>query len=177
MVMPKEQQKKICRTVCNIPVNGDTVCKTLPRPPESSGIIMLKLKRKLKYCGHQYYESAHPAIVHAALNYLKNNNQLYQDVNIAVTNIDNELVSFENTSNDSHEQLSQINSLHETSHDNEFLDNQECRFRLSTPTQDHAGLSSSCLLSDTGNMENMNHVESDDEENDNPQNDYRSSTN
>ena len=43
VVMPKGKQQKIYGTVCNIPVNCDTVCRSLPRPPESSGIIMLKL--------------------------------------------------------------------------------------------------------------------------------------
>ena len=62
--MPKGKQRKIYGTVCNIPVNCDT---GLPRPPESSGIIMLKLKRKLKYHGYQYYESIRPAIVYDAL--------------------------------------------------------------------------------------------------------------
>ena len=56
-----------------LPVNCDTVCQSLPRPPESSGIIMLKLKRKLKYHGHQYYESVRPAIVYDAFDYLRNN--------------------------------------------------------------------------------------------------------
>ena len=45
VVMPKCKQRKIYGTVCNIPVNCDTVCRSLPRPPESSGIIMFKLKK------------------------------------------------------------------------------------------------------------------------------------
>ena len=64
VVMPKGKQRKIYDTVCNILVNCDTLCQSLPRPPESSGIIILKLKTKLKYHGHQYYESVRPAIVH-----------------------------------------------------------------------------------------------------------------
>ena len=96
VVMPKGKQRNIYGTVCNIPVNCDTVCRSLPRPPESSGIIMLKLKRKLKYHGHQYYESVRPAVVYDALDYLRNNNTIYGDIDIVMTNIDNELVSFEN---------------------------------------------------------------------------------
>ena len=57
---------------------------------------MLKLKRKLKYHGHQYYESVRPAVVYDALDYLRNNNTIYGDIDIVMTNIDNELVSFEN---------------------------------------------------------------------------------
>ena len=86
MMMPKGKQRMIYGTVCDIPVNCDTVCQSLPRPPESSGIIMLKLKRKLKYHGHQYYESVHPAIVYDALDYLRNNNTLYSNIDIVMTN-------------------------------------------------------------------------------------------
>ena len=57
---------------------------------------MLKLERKLKYHSHQYYESVHPAVVYDALDYLRNNNTLYSDIDIVMTNIDNELVSSEN---------------------------------------------------------------------------------
>ena len=47
VVMPKGQQKKVSGAICNVPVNCDQTCKVLPRPPETSGVIMLKLKRKL----------------------------------------------------------------------------------------------------------------------------------
>ena len=57
---------------------------------------MMKLKRKLKYHGHQYYESVHPAIVYDAFDNLTNNNTLYSNIDIVMTNIDNELDSFEN---------------------------------------------------------------------------------
>ena len=46
IVIPKGQKKKVLGAICNEPVNCDQTCKVLPRPPESSGIIMLKLKQK-----------------------------------------------------------------------------------------------------------------------------------
>ena len=118
VVMPKGKQRKIYGTVCNIPVNCDTVCQSLPRPPKSSGIIMLKLKRKLKYHGHQYYESVHPAIVYDALDYLRNNNTLHSNTDIVMTNIDNELVSFEN--------LQELPGDTNRSHDDEKLPTEVC---------------------------------------------------
>ena len=45
VVMPKGQQRKIKGAICNVPVECDKTCQTLPRAPESSGIILLKLKR------------------------------------------------------------------------------------------------------------------------------------
>ena len=50
--MPKGKQRKIKGTICNVPVNCDQTCKILPCPPERSGIILLKLKRKLQFRGH-----------------------------------------------------------------------------------------------------------------------------
>ena len=54
IVMPKGQQRKIKGAICNVPIEFDQTCKILPRPPERSGIIMLKLKRKLEFRGHVY---------------------------------------------------------------------------------------------------------------------------
>ena len=42
--MPKGQQRKIKGAICNVPVNCDETCNILPRPPERSGIVLLKLK-------------------------------------------------------------------------------------------------------------------------------------
>ena len=44
IIMPKGQQKKVSGAICNVPVDCDQTCKVLRRPPERSGIIMLKLK-------------------------------------------------------------------------------------------------------------------------------------
>ena len=63
VVMPKGQRKKIRGAICNVPVNCDTVCRSLPRPSELSGIILLKLKRKLEYSGHQYFEAVRSEFV------------------------------------------------------------------------------------------------------------------
>ena len=46
IVIAKGQQRKIKGAICNVPVDCDQTCK-MPRPPERSGIILLKLKRKL----------------------------------------------------------------------------------------------------------------------------------
>lgn len=55
VVMPKGQQRKIRGAICNVPVCCEETCHVLPRPPDSSGIIMLKLKRKLQFRGHVYF--------------------------------------------------------------------------------------------------------------------------
>ena len=88
VVMPKEQQKKIRGAICNIPVSCETVCQSLPRPSELSGIILLKLKRKLQYAGHQYCEAVRPEFLAAALRFLKENNPFYRNIEINMTNLE-----------------------------------------------------------------------------------------
>ena len=97
VVMPKGQQPKVKGVICNIPVNCDTMCRTLPRPPENSGIIIVKLKRKLSYHGHQYCESVRPQFVQNALNYLKVNNVHYQNISINMRHIDKDLINLTNS--------------------------------------------------------------------------------
>ena len=62
IVMPKGQQRKVKRAICNVPVECDETCKVLPQPPERSGIIMLKLKRKLEFRGLCVFSSSAPTV-------------------------------------------------------------------------------------------------------------------
>lgn len=68
IVMPKGQQRKIKGAIYNVPVECDQTCNILPRPPERSGITLLKLKRKLEFRGRVYFEAVRPEFVIAALN-------------------------------------------------------------------------------------------------------------
>ena len=91
IVMPKGQQKKALGAICNVPVNCDQMCKVLPRPPERSGIIMLKLKRKLRFRGHVYFLAVRLELIVNALNWLRQNNPLYCDVTTDINHIDQNL--------------------------------------------------------------------------------------
>ena len=82
--MPEGQQKKVSEAICNVPVNCDQTCKVLPRPPERSGIIMLKLKQKLQFRGHVYFQAVRPQPIKNALNWLKQNNPLYHNVTTVI---------------------------------------------------------------------------------------------
>ena len=95
VVMPKGQQKKVSGAICNVPVNCDQTCKVLPRPPERSGIIMLKLKRKLEFRGHVYFQAVRPEVVENALNWLVQNNPLYSKIITDMSNIDESLTSLQ----------------------------------------------------------------------------------
>ena len=93
IVMPKGQQRKIKGAICNVPVECDQTCKILPRPPERSGIIMLKLKRKLEFRGHVYFQAVRPEVVLNALNWLKVNNPFYTNINVDIGNIGRDLTA------------------------------------------------------------------------------------
>ena len=98
VVVPKGQQRKIKGAIRNVLVECDKICQTLPHAPESSGIILLKLKRKLQFRGHVYYQAVRPEIVLNALNWLKANNELYKTITIDIDKIDSDLTTLEVTS-------------------------------------------------------------------------------
>ena len=95
IVMPKGRQRKVKGAICNVPVECDETCKVLPRPPERSGIIMLKLKRKLEFRAHVYFQAVRPQFILDALNWLKLNNPLYNNITIYINNISANLTSLE----------------------------------------------------------------------------------
>ena len=53
------------------------------RPADSNGLIMMKLKRDLKYGGYVYFESVCPSVIYQALNYLKTHNKFYVGILIS----------------------------------------------------------------------------------------------
>ena len=99
IVMPKGPQRKIKGAISNAPVNCDQTCKILPRPPERSSIILLKLKRKLQFRGHVYFQPVRPEFIMTALNWLTANNPLYKDIQIYCENIDVQLTGMTHNEN------------------------------------------------------------------------------
>ena len=62
----------------------DRVCTMLPRLPSECELVPLKLKRKLSYKGHYLYDYVSPSEAdQCSLKWLKANNPLYADVDIA----------------------------------------------------------------------------------------------
>ena len=127
VVMPKGQQRKIKGAICNIPVECHQTCTTLPRPPERSGIIMLKLKRKMEFRGHVYFQAVRPQLILNALMWLKMNNPLYDNICIDIDKIDRHLktlqqddVNLEDSSlnNDNHSTESGISDDTSSNHEN-----------------------------------------------------------
>ena len=60
---------------------------------------MLKLKRKLEFRGHVYFQAVRPQFIRHALNWLKLNNPLYNNFTIDINNISANLTSLEQNDN------------------------------------------------------------------------------
>ena len=65
----------------------------LPHGADSNGLVVIKLKRKLNYRGHVYFEPVCPETIFLALLYLRQNNALYSVIEIALDNIPSNLLS------------------------------------------------------------------------------------
>ena len=85
--MPKGQSPKIKGSICNVTVEIMDVSTLLPRQASSNCLVIIKLKRKLEYRGHVYFEPVRPDIVLRLQQFCKANNDLYKDVIIVPTHI------------------------------------------------------------------------------------------
>ena len=110
--MPKGKFAKVKGSICNIPIESDDITNVLPLGADSNGLLIVKLKRKLSYRGHVYFETVRPELICQALMYLKQNNSLYCDIGIALENIPNDLLSLSENS-DNHQEFDKANTLEE----------------------------------------------------------------
>ena len=129
---------------------------SLPRPSELCGIILLKLKRKLEYSGHQYCEAVRPEFVKNALQVLKTNNKFYDNVEIDMHNLGEDLTRIADCSD-----REEDDSGHNSSGYN------DCKTYTSA---DQSSLVIDSHSSDSRDAEN-------EDEADDPQNKYRASVN
>ena len=109
-IMPKGRFPKLKGSICNIPIETDNITNILPHGADSNGLVVVKLKRKMSYRGHVYFEAVRPESLHQALIFLKENNSLYSDIDISLENIPNDLVSF---SDDNHTEPESPDTLEE----------------------------------------------------------------
>lgn len=91
-IMPKDKSAKIKGSIRHTSVEVMDRSTLLPRETNSSGLSIVKLKRKLEYRGHVYFGLLHPDIVLGLLKFLKTNNNIYKDVTIVPSNIPTALV-------------------------------------------------------------------------------------
>ncbi|XP_062597979.1 uncharacterized protein LOC134259411 [Saccostrea cucullata] len=83
-MLPKGGQQNIHGPVVCVPSNIKKT-SSLPLNGNENLLLRVKLKRKLSYKGYYEYQFVNPNHVKTALNYLKENNQWYHDVEINTT--------------------------------------------------------------------------------------------
>ena len=93
----KDEFCKINGSICSIPIEAANICNILPRPAVSIGLIMVKLKRDLKYRSHVYFEPIRLHIIYQALTYLKSYNKFYDDMSNARDLSSEEMCNFSDT--------------------------------------------------------------------------------
>ena len=97
VIMPKGKLPKIKGSLCNIPVNEvyDN-CKSLPRPADSNGLLIVKFKCKAEYHTHALFEPVRPLFVENFLRFLKHHNHIYSDIQINMENLPSNVLDFNN---------------------------------------------------------------------------------
>ena len=68
MINSKGKLFKIKASLCNIPVNDNF--KSLPGPTDSTGLLIVKLRRKAEYRSQALFEPVRPVFDKRFLNYL-----------------------------------------------------------------------------------------------------------
>ena len=67
----KGEFKKMKGTICNVFIKWVDICYTLTRETDSNILTVVKLKRNLKYRGHEYFVLTQSCAVYQALDYFK----------------------------------------------------------------------------------------------------------
>ena len=62
--MPKDRFPILTGNICNIPIESDDITSVPQHDVDSNGLLIVKLKRKLSYRGHVYFEAVRPKLIH-----------------------------------------------------------------------------------------------------------------
>ena len=90
----KSEFSKIKGGVCNIFKEAANICNILPSLAVPSGLIVVKIKRDLKYRVHVYSELVRPHILYYELTYLKSYNKFYQSISITKCLSSEDMIKF-----------------------------------------------------------------------------------
>ena len=77
-----------------MPLVSADICNVLPRPEDSNGLSVVKLKRNLKYKGYVYFELVCPFTMYQTLDYLTSYNKFYEDNSISTGLSSKEMLRF-----------------------------------------------------------------------------------
>ena len=90
--MSKDQMPKIQEAICNIPVTTKNTRSELPR--RNNPVVIVKLKKKVSFKGHVYFELVSLLKLKEILLYLKANDSFYEDVSIDFSSVSPDLTIF-----------------------------------------------------------------------------------
>uniref|UniRef100_A0A8C4HPS9 ATP-dependent DNA helicase n=1 Tax=Dicentrarchus labrax TaxID=13489 RepID=A0A8C4HPS9_DICLA len=82
VALPKGQQRAVHGAVVCVPSEVEATVNSLPRPSSDAQLLQVKLKRRIKYKGHQYFYTVNMKNVLAALVTLKDMHSQYKDVSV-----------------------------------------------------------------------------------------------
>ena len=85
---------KIKEAICNVLIESASIHYILPRPADSNGRIVVKVKQDLKRRSHVYFEPVRPFTIYQTLNYLKSCNKSYEGITISKGLQSNEMLRF-----------------------------------------------------------------------------------
>ncbi|KAE8291439.1 ATP-dependent DNA helicase PIF1 [Larimichthys crocea] len=85
VALPKGQQRAVHGAVVCVPSEVEATVNCLPRPSSDAQLLQVKLKRRIKYKGHQYFFTVNMKNVLAGLATLKDIHSEYKDVSIDET--------------------------------------------------------------------------------------------
>ena len=91
----KGEFAKIKGSICNVPIETSNICKMLPRPADSNGLILVKLKRHLNYRVHVIFEPVNPFFVNEPIQFLKDHNKLYSHVLVNEDLLSDDMINFQ----------------------------------------------------------------------------------
>lgn len=129
--LPKTRMNSINDRVVNVPIEDDDIIRevtSLPRTEKNSGLVTVRLKRKLAMKTYHKKGYIRPEKIYAALVYLKNNHPEYN--NIKISDCDEWLQQFcensssnDGNSDDSDDENSKFSNEHSSENDsNPLLD-------------------------------------------------------
>ena len=81
-------------SICNIPIKTANICNILPSHADSNELIVVKVKRDLKYRGYVYFEPVCPDVIYQAQVYFKTHNKFYEDISILEGLSSKEMINF-----------------------------------------------------------------------------------
>ena len=87
-VLSRGKMEKITGTICNVLVDDIDIINLFPRTADSTGLVIVKLKRKLEYGGHVLFEPFMPAFLC---------NILYYHIIVKPENISGDLITLADT--------------------------------------------------------------------------------